>query len=140
MIVVDASVAVKWLVAEPDAERALAMLNSGTALFAPDLVRVEIANALARRVRDGRFSPEDAQVAYAKWGRLLAQGVLTLKPTDELIDRAFEIAIEAKHATADCVYLACAEMLGMVVLTADKTMHERGRKVYERIELLGNAA
>ncbi len=140
MIVVDASVAVKWIIAEPAADRALAMLHGGDSLFAPDLVRVEVANAVSRRVRDGRFSPEDARAAYAQWLGLLDRGVLTLMSTNELIDRAFQIAVEAKHVSADCVYIAAAESLGATVITADRTMVERGRRVYEHIELLGKAA
>jgi predicted nucleic acid-binding protein len=140
MIVVDASVAVKWIVAEPDSERALALLHGGAPLLAPNLVRVEVANALSRRVRDGRFSPEDAHAAYVQWGTLLDQGAVALEPTDQLIDRAFQIAVDEKHAAADCVYIAAAESVGATVVTADRAMIERGRLVYERIELLARAA
>lgn len=140
MIVVDASVAVKWIIAEPDADLALAMLHGGGSLFAPDLVRVEVANTFSRRVRDGRFSPEDARAAYVHWQGLLDRGVLTLMCTDELIDRAFLIAVDAKHVSADCVYIAAAVSIGATVITADRTMQERGRRVYEHIKLLGKAA
>ncbi len=141
MIVVDASVAVKWLIEEPGSAAAAAVLESDRGvLFAPDLVSVEVAGALSRRVRDGRFSPEDARAGYDKWSLLLDQESLTLKRTDEFLTRAFEIALEAKHALPDCVYLACAELLGVPVLTADHAMYERGRRVYDRIELLPTAA
>lgn len=140
MIVVDASVAVKWIIAEPDANLALALLDGGRSLFAPDLVLVEVGNALSRRVRDGRFSPDDARAAYSNWKVLLQRGVLTLEPTAPLIDRAFEIAVDAKHVSADCVYIAAAESVGATVVTADRMMIERGRRVYERMELLARAA
>lgn len=139
MIVVDASVAVKWIVPEPDNELANAILRSGASLFAPDLARVEVCGALSRKVREGLFSVEDARTAHSKWCWLLEEGALTLCDSSDLIDRAFDIALAARHAVADCVYIACAEHLGAAVLTADHAMFERGGHVYDRIELLSRS-
>ena len=50
-LVVDANVAVKWVVANPDTERADAVISSGEELIAPDLLVAEFANALWRYVR-----------------------------------------------------------------------------------------
>ena len=46
--VVDASVALKWLVVEEDAAKAVDLLQSGADLFAPRLIIDEIANARGR--------------------------------------------------------------------------------------------
>ena len=43
-LVIDASVAIKWVVAEPDSQTALALFRHR--LFAPDLLVAECANAL----------------------------------------------------------------------------------------------
>jgi predicted nucleic acid-binding protein len=55
MRVVDASVAAKWFVAEPDSEKALALLDQGERFLAPSIIRVEVAGAISRRFREGRL-------------------------------------------------------------------------------------
>jgi predicted nucleic acid-binding protein len=48
-LVVDASVALKWFLAdEPDADRALAIMRDDAALVAPDLLVAEVCNAAWR--------------------------------------------------------------------------------------------
>jgi predicted nucleic acid-binding protein len=140
LIVVDASVAVKWILSEPGSEEALAILDGVVSLAAPDLIQVEVAGAIARQGRDQRLSTDSANLAYAAWTRLLEHEAIVLRPTDALVDRAFEMAVVTGHSVADCVYLACAELLNATVLTADIAMHERGRRVYPSIQLLAKAA
>ena len=61
--VVDASVAVKWLVEEPDSDAALALAESGEELHAPRLMASEVANALWRKARLGQIERADASAA-----------------------------------------------------------------------------
>jgi len=49
MIVVDASVAVKWFFPEAGTAEAQQVLASGDRLAAPALIRVEVAAAIARK-------------------------------------------------------------------------------------------
>lgn len=140
LIVIDASVAVKWIIAESGSGAALTVLHGGASLLSPDLVSTEVAGAIARHHREQRLSMDTTRHAYAIWSTLLDQEALLLRPTVGLIDRAFEMAIEAEHPVADCVYLACAEALGATVLTADQAMYERGRRVFRAIEMLSMAA
>ena len=49
MIVVDASVATKWFLPEPDSEDALGVLTSGLKLVGPTLAKYEVAAAFYRR-------------------------------------------------------------------------------------------
>ena len=64
LIVVDASLAVKWLVEEEGSGTAAALAqfwrNEGTKLVAPPLMAIEVANALHRRVVRGEISVADA--------------------------------------------------------------------------------
>lgn len=140
VIVIDASVAVKWIVTEPGNAAAMAVFESTSTLVAPDLVAIEVAGAIARRGRERHLSPTLVREAYQVWTQLIDQEMLTLRPSITLIDRAFEMAVQIGHPVADCVYLACAEQLEATVLTADHTMHTRGLKAYGRIELLSKAA
>lgn len=56
--VVDASVAVKWLVAEDLSEESAALLDMDVTLLAPDLLFAEAASALAARHRQGDMDAE----------------------------------------------------------------------------------
>ena len=58
--VVDASVAVKLLVDEPDSDAARALTASGEELHAPRLMASEVANALWRKARLGQIERADA--------------------------------------------------------------------------------
>jgi predicted nucleic acid-binding protein len=56
-LVVDASVAPKWfLLDEPHASQAVAVLQAGAPLIAPDLVIAEVCNVAWRSARVGRIS------------------------------------------------------------------------------------
>jgi predicted nucleic acid-binding protein len=61
MIVVDASVAVKWVLPEADSGPAVA-LREADALIAPSLVIAEIGNALWKSVLRGDVDKSDASV------------------------------------------------------------------------------
>ncbi|MFP5404778.1 MAG: type II toxin-antitoxin system VapC family toxin [Gammaproteobacteria bacterium] len=63
MIVIDASVATKWFLPEADSEQAAALLQIGEKLFAPELIRIEVASAITRRARLGELPPEHASAA-----------------------------------------------------------------------------
>lgn len=56
-IVVDASVAVKWLVAEEGSDAADRLLTDGDDLYAPRLMASEVAKTLWRKARLGEIEP-----------------------------------------------------------------------------------
>ena len=64
-LVVDASVAVKWLVAEEDSDAADRLLAGGDDLHAPRLMASEIANALWRKARMGEIERGRAGILMA---------------------------------------------------------------------------
>ena len=101
--VIDASVAVKWIVDEDDSEAAVAVL-ANCPLSAPDLLVAECANVLCKKVRRNELSREDAIL-----GARLVQGAdIELLPTRHLLERATRLAIDLDHPAYDCVYLALA--------------------------------
>lgn len=51
MLVVDASVAVKWFYPETDSDKAEKLLFSGKKLVAPEIIRIKVAAALTRLFR-----------------------------------------------------------------------------------------
>lgn len=117
-LIVDASVAAKWVLPEPDADRAKAVRSSGEAITAPDLVFAEIGNAVWKRAISGEFSPTMAVEAVSIATRLFS----TLIPMSQLADRAIEIAIALKHPIYDCFYLALAQRERAPLISADKRM------------------
>ena len=64
-LVVDASVAVKWLVAEEDSSAADRLLAGGDDLHAPRLMASEVANALWRKARMGEIERGRAGIMMA---------------------------------------------------------------------------
>jgi predicted nucleic acid-binding protein len=74
-LVIDASVAVKWVIPEPDSERA--ELDRG--LVAPDVLFAACANALWKKVRRGELTKGEAEIA----AQTLEQADLTVVSTRE---------------------------------------------------------
>ena len=60
-LVVDATVAIKWVVGEADSERAASV--RGRRLFAPDLLVAECANALWKKVVRRELAADELWVA-----------------------------------------------------------------------------
>ena len=112
--VIDASIAVKWVVEEEGTREALALLTSAK-LIAPDLLVAECANILWKKVGRGELLKDEALVAAA----LLQAADVELYPMRSLLASAAELAIELKHPAYDCLYLAFAAERGCPLVTAD---------------------
>ena len=139
MIVVDASVAVKWFIPEAGEDEAAKLLGGKPRLMAPSLIRLEVTGAIIRRYREGHVSEKRAREGAQAWGAMLERSVVHLFSDAELYDDAVQMAFLAKHALADCMYLEAARRLGAPVITADKPMRDRGLRAYKNIMLLGEA-
>jgi predicted nucleic acid-binding protein len=117
-LVVDASVAAKWVLPEPDSSRAEALRESREPLIAPELILAEIGNAIWKRAVNGEIKPAQALEALE-----IATGLLAaLVPMRELAARAAEIAIQLRHPIHGCFYLALAERERAPLISADKKL------------------
>jgi predicted nucleic acid-binding protein len=115
-LVVDASVALKWfLVEEPNTQQALALIEGGSTLIAPDLLIAEVSNAAWRSARLGRLS--DAQVTEI--AASLPHFFDALVSSTDLAPRAVAIASQLDHPLYDGLYLALAEAEQTSLVTAD---------------------
>ena len=112
MIVVDAGVAVKWLLPEPGDAAAQELLATEERLVAPSLIRTEVAAALARRARIREIEPRDAETAIGLRLQTLRDGVIGLVADEADLVTSLELAMELSHPVQDCLYLALAERLG----------------------------
>jgi predicted nucleic acid-binding protein len=136
MIVVDASVAAKWLLPEPGQAEAEALLRDASALLAPAIIRVEVASAVTRRARLGSMPTDEVHRHYSNWSGLLRDGAVVLLPDEELLDQAVEWSIRIKHSLPDCLYLAAAQRHRVPLITADRKFHERAIASYPEIRML----
>jgi predicted nucleic acid-binding protein len=112
-LVVDASVAIKWVVPEAGSEQAIILLEHG--LVAADLLFSECANILWRKQRHGFLTADEADVA----ARTLEQADLAIVSTRGYLARAVAIAVELDHPAYDAIYLAVAEAFGLRLAMAD---------------------
>jgi predicted nucleic acid-binding protein len=102
-LVIDASVAIKWVVEEEGTPQALTLRRKAK-LLAPELLVAECANILWKKARRNELSREEALLA----ARLLQTAAIELVPTRSLLAAATRIAIELDHPAYDCLYLALA--------------------------------
>lgn len=114
-IVIDASIAVKWVVEEDGTSEALA-LRRRTKPIAPELLAAECANILWKKVQRGELSRDEAYLA----ARLLQAADIEFLPTRHLLEAATRIAVELNHPAYDCIYLALAAERDCRLLTADE--------------------
>lgn len=117
--VLDASVYMKILANEEGAAEAEGFLRDPA--VAPDLLVAECVNALRKKVLRGELTPAQALIASA----LLEASGIVLEPTQPLARRALELSLRLSHSSYDCVYLALAERLDAVLVTADRKLVER---------------
>ena len=115
MLVVDASVALKWMLDELGDQQARALVETGEPLIAPELIIAEVANAAWRRFTSGQIPIRQAMLINAEIPRVFSE-LFALAP---LRGRALSIAAELRHPVYDCFYLALAEDEDAVMVTAD---------------------
>ena len=122
--VVDASVAVKWLVEEALSDEAAALLDGDSTLVAPPLLFAEAANALRAMRRRGDIAASDLAEAVAT---LLTAPVSTPLSMPDLTAATARLASDLDHPVYDCFYLALAVHTQYPVVTADTRFHDKVR-------------
>jgi predicted nucleic acid-binding protein len=120
---VDASVVLKWFLPESDSASADFLLekflNNEAELLAPDMLLVEIASALWKRVvLRNELTPDEATLVY----RDLLTMPLSLISTEALAEAAFQLAMKHKHPVYDALDCALAVERQCDFVTADQTL------------------
>lgn len=125
LLVVDASVAVQWVVPSAASlltEPALRLLrryrDREVEFMVPDLFWAEVANALCKGVRQRRWRREDAEDGVAELTRYNFETV----PSLLLMEQALPIALNFGIALYDCLYVALALQAKADLITADERL------------------
>jgi predicted nucleic acid-binding protein len=138
-VVVDASLAAKWLVNEIHTEKAYALARSwaekGIQPVAPYLMPVEVANVLYRRALQGDISLE---TATSLLDGLMDAGIEYRQPQG-IHHKAIDLAAQLQQDTIyDAHYLALAESLDCEFWTADQRFYKAAKKLSHRVKWLGS--
>jgi len=131
--VLDASVAVRWLVPERGSEEAAALLGQPFTWLAPRLLVTEVGSALRRKVAGGELSGDVATHALGVLVDAIDDGIIRLAEDEHLVASALTLALTLGRKLPDSLYLALAEREGASLATADKTLilmaRQRGVRV-----------
>jgi predicted nucleic acid-binding protein len=124
-IVLDASVAAKWLLPpphEPLRDEALQIArgyNEGQyEIFIPDVFWAEIANFLWKAARSSRCTPAEARTTL----EIIFDYSFQSTSSISLLPGAFDIATLYDRAVYDCLYVALAQKIGGELITADEKL------------------
>ncbi len=117
-IIVDASVAMKWFVEETLHDEARDLVKYQREIQAPDFILIEVANVAWKKAVRKEISNDQVRAIV----HMIPQFIPLLLPSSKLLERAMELTIELAHPIYDCLYIACAEMTGSVLVTADNRL------------------
>ena len=134
MVVVDASLAVKWLVSEMDSDIAEVLLRDwarhNVEIAAPMMILTEVSNALFKKVRMQAIRSGDI-------GRLLDQFMdsgINFHESVTMHERAIGLALSlGEQDSYDAHYLALAESLDCDFWTADEPFYRAARGLYPHV-------
>ena len=134
MLIVDASVAVKFVLLEAGSDKALELLGSGVPLVAPDWMLLETAHAIWKFHGDGGITEASALHANEAMPRFFSR----FYPASELLADAVRLSYRMAHDVYDCCYLALAMRDNATVMTADRKFWNAARRtdLAEHVRLL----
>ncbi|WP_167767144.1 type II toxin-antitoxin system VapC family toxin [Jannaschia formosa] len=115
--VVDASVAVKWVVQEEGSDEAARLLD-GRPLAAPELILPDCAEILWKKAMRGEITGDEAALAAALLARMEAEIV----GHRALLPSALALSLELGQPVRDCAYLALAVDRDLPMVTADRRL------------------
>jgi predicted nucleic acid-binding protein len=126
--VIDASVAIKWVITEDGTEAANLLCANGTAFHAPGLLVPEIGNILWKKVVRNELTPAEAELAC----KILHFAQIEIHDMQCHSSVALTMALALEHPVYDTTYLALAQALDMPMVTAD-------RRLVNKLSALKNA-
>ena len=123
-LVVDASVAAKWLVLEAGSDHAARLLDGSRMLAAPDFMLLEVDNLVCKLIRRGAVSAVEA----AEMRGVLRTVPVSYYPFGLVLEAGYALATRTRRSLYDCLYLALAVALDGQLVTADRPFYEEVRR------------
>ena len=134
VLVVDASVAIKWIVDESGSSEARTLLLAAEEiLIAPTLLLVEVQYAIAKRYFQGQARTNQlARAVPALIAAFSAFAPLDVKLAEAAAAMSFPLparaeALSPPFGVYDCVYIALAKQERATLVTADRRQAEIAR-------------
>jgi predicted nucleic acid-binding protein len=115
LLVVDASVVIKWFVPEDYDSDALRLRDSSDECVVPDLLFAEVSNVMWMKVRRGVLSEDEAMRAIDD----LKLMKLATVSCHDLANGALSLSMATGRSAYDSMYLALALRLKTRLITAD---------------------
>lgn len=138
-IVIDASVAVNWLIRETGDESATSLLklygDKRVSLVAPRQIVDEVASALGKIHRRGIITAVEAELAF--WAFENRRPLLVEDPS--LVPAAFRLCLQHQISFWDSLYLAVAIEKRADLITADQRFYRSVSRHYPFVKLLSGA-
>jgi len=138
-LVLNASVAVKWLLADeplvPEARKLLQEFQEGVweELIVPEFCLREVANALWVAYRRGRITEEEARVGWFSFLQLNLH-ILPDPPLSDVLDFALRFGVPVY----DSIYIVLAQREGCPLLTADERLFQAVADSLPFVQWLGD--
>lgn len=123
--VLDASAAVRLILADPDAADLAERVGGAALVLAPELMLTELANTLWKLQRADRLNELDPQELLAEARELVDR----LEPDRHLQAEALALACHLNHPAYDCLYLALARREAASLISSDRRLNALAERV-----------
>jgi predicted nucleic acid-binding protein len=123
--VLDASAAVRLILADPAAADLAERVGGAALVLAPELMLTELANTLWKLRRADRLNDLDPQELLAEARELVDR----LEPDRHLQAEALALACHLNHPVYDCLYLALARREAASLISSDRRLNALAEKV-----------
>jgi predicted nucleic acid-binding protein len=121
VIVVDANVAIKWVVEQPHFERAREIVAKGVSLLVPGMFVAEVTSTLGSYARSKTITEGQAQDGL----RSILDQISLFEQDTNLAEEALSKGSELNYPPYDCFYLVLAIRRGVPFVTADSRFINR---------------
>lgn len=136
-LVVDASVAIKWVIPETGHERARDLparsFDGQVTMLAPSHLRWEVANALTPHFRHGLLTSDAVRLIFDRFESLSPR----LVDVSLAIEDALDLSVRLRTSFWDSLCLALAIREDCVLVTADERLYRGAGRVVPNVRLLG---
>lgn len=118
-LIVDASVAIKWVVPEEHSDAAHRLLRENRDLRSPDLLWAESGNILWKKWRRKELTSQEVGEILTD----LRRYPLRILPAEPLCDLAWEVAHRFDRSFYDSLYLALSMSDSCPLVTGDRRLY-----------------